>query len=779
MTTTLLDRAISLHNLGHLPVLGHMHINSTTGKKSMSFTPGFPYASPDAYLKNLHKHYSSRYNIVAIYIDKTTLIKCIDIDLSDDADSMMEVNEIMQMAMKLNMPIDKTPSGGYHIFYRSNGTVFDDVEKKINGLSTMGIDLLEKGHLCIVEGEGYKKMNYATLDATTVPEIDESFRSYIVSLINEYKTAISDTATSISMSTSSVMTARSTDIQIVKDLVNSIDLYEPPAIDGYGSFNDYDIYIKILTAIYNSTGGSAEGLKVAKKFSQRVADRYGEDLDSYINETHTKWNYGWKTGCDNPLTIATLYKLARRSPPLSTVINTIDYRAYISDKDVDQWMLYTDYATKWEDRQIEDANEFYEFAYDTQIAVKYITSMDSYAWKMYDGSLMFTHPGKFSVTMTFERKPKRYIFRNGRDNDIYHMFTGYFKKYERVEFFPGHRTTKSLNTWTGFKAKLLPDDLYNPNIVEPFIYHVRQVMCSGNEEQTTWVLDWLASLIQTPEKKYGVALVLYSNTQGTGKTTLIKFLINAIIGETHSTSCNGLNPLFEDHNTICENRILLNVEEAFTARDKYASFKNQFKDVITGDTMSINPKGQTRYTAKNYTKFCITTNHIDSIPIDETDRRFTFIEVSNKHKEDQEYFKMLYSHFDDPSFADQVFTYLSKRVITSNLYTPLATEAKHRSIAVNADSLTQFTDHIIQSDYRYEYTTINGINNVLDFKHYRIEQTIFLEAYKHYTNLHDLRRVPIRKKRIDGTLPNNLAIIRPRKQNKELVYFKNIDYDDD
>lgn len=457
------------------------------------------------------------------------------------------------------------------------------------------------------------------------------------------------------------------------------------------------------------------------------------------------------------------------APPLHSVISLDNYRSHISGRDLDTWMSYVDYNAKWLDRYINDAITFYEFIYDTQIAVKYVNSMNSYVWKRSDGTLVFNYPRMFNVTLAMWHKPKRCVFRNNGNDDIYHMLQGYLKKYEGLEFCPAKTSIQMLNTWIGFKAKLLSDDDYDSNAVNPFLYHITQVICSGHTDQATWVLDWLASLIQTPEKRYDTALILYSNVHGTGKTALIRFLVNAIIGNTHATSCYGLGTLFETYSTMRENKLLLNIREPFTDKEIYMRFKDKFKDAIVSDSITITPKRQTKYTTKNYTKFCMTTNHIDSIPHND---HFTLIHVSDKHKDDSGYFKMLYDHFEDPYFADQVFTYLTKRTINSNLHTSFIS----RSTVTNVDSLTQFTDHIIQSDYRYGYIGEDGGNHTLDLKHHKIEQSIFIEAYKHYIRLHNLKKVSMRKKKIDKTLPNDLAVTRSRKLNKELIYFKNLTY---
>ena len=71
MTTTILDRATRLYDLGLLPVLGHMSIDPDTGKKTLKFIKGWNdmtssldyfIAATEAY--DLHPNY---YNVIVLH----------------------------------------------------------------------------------------------------------------------------------------------------------------------------------------------------------------------------------------------------------------------------------------------------------------------------------------------------------------------------------------------------------------------------------------------------------------------------------------------------------------------------------------------------------------------------------------------------------------------------------------------------------------------------------------------------------------------------------------
>lgn len=68
------------------------------------------------------------------------------------------------------------------------------------------------------------------------------------------------------------------------------------------SGSGYNNWLNVLMAIYHETGGCEAGFQLANQWSSKGKTYAG------INEVRIKWN-SFKSGTDNPITIATLYKL--------------------------------------------------------------------------------------------------------------------------------------------------------------------------------------------------------------------------------------------------------------------------------------------------------------------------------------------------------------------------------------------------------------------------------------------------------------------------------------
>ncbi|WP_228828654.1 hypothetical protein, partial [Nocardia cyriacigeorgica] len=91
-----------------------------------------------------------------------------------------------------------------------------------------------------------------------------------------------------------------------------------------------------------------------------------------------------------------------------------------------------------------------------------------------------------------------------------------------------------------------PDDvfnLYEGLALEPiegdctvYLNHLLQVVCAGNEEACQYLIQWMAHIIQKPDEKPSVAIVMKS-VPGTGKGTTVKPLLQ-ILGQ-YAAHING------------------------------------------------------------------------------------------------------------------------------------------------------------------------------------------------------------------------------------------------
>ena len=208
-----------------------------------------------------------------------------------------------------------------------------------------------------------------------------------------------------------------------------------------------------------------------------------------------------------------------------------------------------------------------------------------------------------------------------------------------------------------------------------FIEHVEAVM---SEMESTFFLDWLAHMIQYPEYKPGIMVIL-TGLPGTGKSILGEIIASmlgsqsAVSVETSAFTDSSFNSLFSRKLFV-----VINEFEASTRQDK--KFLSKLKSWVTDSTYMINAKGAQQRTERSYHRYMATTNSNFPLPIDINDRRYALMEVRNPfHRNETSYFKPLWDLLNDHDALCSLHHYLKNREIVSDFNKPPQTEARQEA----------------------------------------------------------------------------------------------------
>lgn len=201
------------------------------------------------------------------------------------------------------------------------------------------------------------------------------------------------------------------------------------------------------------------------------------------------------------------------------------------------------------------------------------------------------------------------------------------RQYEGIVFSPGKNVPDYYNMFRGFPVKPHEGDC------SLYLNLMKEVICNGNEEHYTYVLKWLAHMFQRPDELPGVALVLRGR-QGIGKGTLMKYL-GKLVGQ-HFLELVKMRQVTGNFNAHMKDTLLLHANEAIWGGDKSA--EGAIKAMITDETSAIEFKGKDIIQVMNYMRLVFSSNNVWVVAIDMDDRRFFILDVSDVHKEDQEYF---------------------------------------------------------------------------------------------------------------------------------------------
>jgi hypothetical protein len=212
--------------------------------------------------------------------------------------------------------------------------------------------------------------------------------------------------------------------------------------------------------------------------------------------------------------------------------------------------------------------------------------------------------------------------------------------------FEPHREPKpnEFNMWRGFA--FIPAK--GTDKIGSLLRHIWIVICRRNREKFRYILRWMAWAVQNPEKQSETVVVLRSELEGTGKSTVSEAM-RVIFGEHGATLSNPEQLLGSHAGEALENCCFVALEEVLFAGDPRVS--DMLKARITGATIHVNPKGRMAYEVPNRMSGFLTTNHSWSAPAGGGARRWFICDVSEEKAGDKEWFDAIHSDLADGGYA--------------------------------------------------------------------------------------------------------------------------------
>jgi hypothetical protein len=241
--------------------------------------------------------------------------------------------------------------------------------------------------------------------------------------------------------------------------------------------------------------------------------------------------------------------------------------------------------------------------------------------------------------------------------NIYKVFRSFFPNYNQIVCKPNECDVErgDFNTWKGFRVK--PSERCNLFLIEPFLYHLREVWCSGDLVLYRYILSWLSRIVREPWNKTGVVLVVYG-TEGCGKNVITEFLTRKVLGSGCAIEGEGVDELVNKFNNSLQGKVLYVANEIPLVKDEFNTTFEKLKNVITGSSLRIEQKGKDSYEVDNLLNIIATTNNSYSFKISKMDRRYLPFEVNNSKRGNLQYFKDLYDCLNNDDVACNVMKYL-------------------------------------------------------------------------------------------------------------------------
>ena len=190
-----------------------------------------------------------------------------------------------------------------------------------------------------------------------------------------------------------------------------------------------------------------------------------------------------------------------------------------------------------------------------------------------------------------------------------------------------------------------------------FLDHMNYLI--PDEMNMKHVISWMAHICQWPTKKILHCLLLFSEAEGVGKTTLFKILQYAL-GHSLARQVQQ-HEIVSDFNPWAKNRLLVALEEIAIKGDYETRTTNmdKFKFLITEDTISINEKNVKQYEIPNRINLMMFSNSKAPITLGRLARRYYVWDCEARRKPDQ-YYVDFYSWLKEEGGFANVYDYLLK-----------------------------------------------------------------------------------------------------------------------
>ena len=198
----------------------------------------------------------------------------------------------------------------------------------------------------------------------------------------------------------------------------------------------------------------------------------------------------------------------------------------------------------------------------------------------------------------------------------------------------------AVNLWNapGIASRALPSDWEQRAAI--FDAHLAYLIPDADERDH--VVRWLAHRVQRSGELPGWHLLLVANNvQGTGRNWLARML-KAMLGRYVIEGLDLRRVLDGGFNAELEQAIVAVVDEIREGGQEHWRHAEYLKSFLTEKTRTINQKYLATYEVRNCLGVMLFSNHLDALPLDETDRRLYVARCTQEPREGS-YFDSIYT----------------------------------------------------------------------------------------------------------------------------------------
>ena len=265
---------------------------------------------------------------------------------------------------------------------------------------------------------------------------------------------------------------------------------------------------------------------------------------------------------------------------------------------------------------------------------------------------------------------------------------------------------------------------YDENIIKPFLNHLKFLVSNDSKQNELYeyILNWMAHIIQKPEEKTEVAIVFYSIIEGVGKNIL--FDIYAELLEGYTAKFRDTNSLTDRFNGEMSGKLFCIGDEIKARAQEVA---NELKDIITRKKEIVEFKGKDKLYIKDFKNYVFTTNNDNVFKVDNSDRRYLFIECPEE-KKNSDYFKCLVDFINNKEKLIHLHNFFKSRDIS--IYNPrtiIINDYKLRLMIANAPAYIKFIKSEYDNYTEQFFTTEQLYNKSIEYAKYNKLNSLYTQ----------------------------------------------------
>lgn len=271
--------------------------------------------------------------------------------------------------------------------------------------------------------------------------------------------------------------------------------------------------------------------------------------------------------------------------------------------------------------------------------------------------------------------------------------SGYRREAWDVTYSPGgpRLVPDETGTTLQYNTYQAPDVHVSPNLKDStptlFTRHLEYLFPNGGD---SWMLNWMAQIVQDPGTRYRTSPLSISLFEGTGRGWLTELLVR-LVGASNFATVQDIGELVRPgaKTGYLDGTVLLVINEVYIGTRERFSLLNQLKTLFSDDYQSIDIKyGAQKYNQRIYTRVFLQSNHVNGLVIDKDDSRIQPF-INRERPQPREYYDTLYASLKDPGFIDHVYTWLTHYPVDTTRLMHSTDTPDRRRVVSSTESATE------------------------------------------------------------------------------------------